>query len=157
MTRISKRLCIYLRKAAEFKLVHEEMAELYAAKCSNVNSINLAISTTVTMALSTGLGGTLLPGMATVVAGMLKSWVLYAKYDTLEEGHETASSAFKNITAQITDLLAEVADAPPTKVGLRELPSPERGELRCSPRRFSAAAAHPMVGIFAPCAFRPSD
>jgi len=28
-TRITKRLCIYLRKAAEFKLVHEELAAGY--------------------------------------------------------------------------------------------------------------------------------
>jgi len=32
LTRITKRLCIYLRKSAEFKLVHEELAEGYESK-----------------------------------------------------------------------------------------------------------------------------
>jgi hypothetical protein len=96
--------------------VHEELSESYKSTCSQINTLNLAISTAVTMAITYQVGGAVLPGAATVVAGMCKSWVLYAKYDTLTERHLSASGAFGKITDLVTNLLAEMSDQPPTKV-----------------------------------------
>ena len=65
-----------------------------ADRIKRINGANTGISTAVTLMISTGSGGALLPGMLTVAAGMSASWVLYAKYDTLHEAHVIASKAF---------------------------------------------------------------
>ena len=115
-TRIAKRLCLFLRKATEYRLVHEELGEWYGKSCANIGSFNLLVSTLVTFAVNYDLGGKLIPGIATMSAGISKSWILYSKWDTLEEMHNRSAVSFGDIVASITALLAEIADIPMEQV-----------------------------------------
>lgn len=110
-------LLIYFKKAGEFALVHEELAAWYNQQTSSVATINTAVSFAVsgTVLLDIEAPSVLL-AVVIVIVGMMKSWIMYVKYDVLQAGHTTAARAFTFIADKIRDLLAVMADLEPSEV-----------------------------------------
>jgi hypothetical protein len=117
VVKYTKRLMIYYRKAGEFALVHAELGAWYERQSETVSTINTATSFFVSGVVLMGIA---VPSIAlaiiVVIVGMMKSWIMYVKYDTLEAGHSNAARAFSYIAETIKDLLAVMADLEPQEV-----------------------------------------
>jgi hypothetical protein len=110
ITRYSKRLLVYFHKAIEFSIIHEELALGYAVLIGRIDTLNLLTSVIVTFCASTPAiqevqSVPAILGVTTFVAGIIKSWVSYAKYDTIMDSHNKASLGFKEITQEIENIL----------------------------------------------------
>lgn len=108
-------MAIYLRRAHEFVLVNEELYAGYQKKRFLIDKGVLAIGAAVTYCLSIGFGGAW-PGLATVIAGVLKSWGLYSKYDLLEQSHFASMKSFEVIRDSCSKIIAGIAECDEEKV-----------------------------------------
>jgi len=108
--RTLKRLAIYMRRAYEFVLVNEELSAWYITANETIDTCTLAISAIVTAAVFWNFGGPLLPGMATLASGMIKSWSLYATYDVLYEAHRNSAASFQEIVETIQSIIYSIAE-----------------------------------------------
>ena len=118
ITRLVKRNLIYQRKAHEFALVHQELADWYEKFIGTIDAIQTGCSfaLTVVLFMPTPVAlATLIDNgvaIATLVLGVLKSWVTIAGYDVLQAKHETAARGFGDVEENVTSFLATLADVP---------------------------------------------
>ena len=105
----TKNLTLYLRKSREFAIVHGEFAEHYRNLISRSSGVNLLASTLVSAAVLVNLRipSTLL-AIIVLITGVLKSWSLYAKWDSLEANHHNSCRRFEDISDRMENLLAEL-------------------------------------------------
>ena len=117
VVKYTKRLMIYYRKAEEFALVHAELGAWYERQSETVSTINTVASFFVSGVVLIGIAiPPIVLAIILVIVGMMKSWIMYVKYDTLEAGHSNAARAFSRIAETIKDLLAKMADLKPEEV-----------------------------------------
>eukprot|EP00929_Paragymnodinium_shiwhaense_P100992 TRINITY_DN6371_c0_g2_i1.p1 TRINITY_DN6371_c0_g2~~TRINITY_DN6371_c0_g2_i1.p1 ORF type:complete len:565 (+),score=118.85 TRINITY_DN6371_c0_g2_i1:138-1697(+) len=115
ITRHVKRNKIFQRKAREFMLVHQELADYYSGWIGCVSTIQTSCSFALTIVLYVPLKEIKdlvdnCVAVATLVLGVLKMWLTIARYGELQEKHAAAARGFGQIDEKVTSFLAALAD-----------------------------------------------
>ena len=89
----------------------QELATWYESTAGKIQNLVLGLTALVSMGLffDSGIPDVVM-GVATVIAGMLKSWSLYARYDLLEQRHRDASRTFADITTECKAIIGSICE-----------------------------------------------